>query len=221
MSTAAIETLDPHGRRVIDVSALPNSAIDSRAPVWWGNALMMCIESMTVILLLVSYFYLRRNFDAWPPPQALTVPPIYHPVPDLPIPTIELVLILASCLPMYWTDMAARRNDAKKVKAGLWLMLAVSVVLCVLRLLEMRESHLKFRWDENAYGSILWWILGMHLLYLLSAAGEFFIMLMWILKHSLDRKHGLDVTLAGGFWYWAAITWALCYATIYIGARVL
>ena len=65
----AIETVDRNGRRVLDVSGLPNTAMDAYAPVWWGNALLMMIESMTVLLLLASYFYLRRNFTQWPPPQ--------------------------------------------------------------------------------------------------------------------------------------------------------
>ena len=217
----AIQTLDANGRRVLDVSGLPNSAMDSYAAVWWGNALLMIIESMTVLLLLVSYFYIRRNFYDWPPPQPRNIPPLFHPYPDLLIPSIELAVILASCFLMYWTDMAARREEAGKVKAGLWIMLAVSLAMIALRFLEMQSSHLKFRWDDNAYASVIWVILGTHLTYLLAAAAEFLIMVLWIMRHSLDPKHGLDVTLAGGYWYWAAATWVACYLTIYVGARVL
>src|SRR4051812_3017774 len=111
--SGAIETIDVNGRRVLDVSGLPDKAMDSYAPVWWGNALLIMIESTTVLLLLVGYAYLRRNFQEWPPTQPRTIPPLFHPVPDLPIPTIELILIVASCFPMYWTDMAARRNDGQ------------------------------------------------------------------------------------------------------------
>src|SRR3954447_19125947 len=129
----AVETVDLSGRRVLDVSSLPNTAMDAYAPVWWGNALLMMIESMTVLLLLASYFYLRRNFTEWPPPQPKTVPPLFHTVPDLLVPTIELVLIVLSCLPMYWTDMASRRNDGERVKKGLWIMIAIGVVLIAMR----------------------------------------------------------------------------------------
>jgi cytochrome c oxidase subunit 3 len=215
----AVETIDVNGRRVLDVSGLPNTAMDAYAPVWWGNALLIMIESMTVLLVVASYFYLRRNFTEWPPPQPRMIPPLFHPVPDLALPTIELVLIVLSCLPMYWTDMAARRNDEGGVKRGLWVMLAIGIALIALRFFEMQSSHLKFRWDDNAYGSIIWTILGLHLTYLLGAAAEFFIMQMWIVKHSFDPKHGLDVTLLGGYWYWTAATWVLCYGTVYIGAR--
>lgn len=216
----AIETFDSTGRRVLDVSPLPDSREDSREPVWWGNALLICIESMTVVLLLVSYFYVRQNFKEWPPPQSNTPNGLFRPVPDLLIPTIELILIVGSCIPMYLTDCALLRDDEKKVRLGLALMTAVSFIAVALRFMELRVSHLKFSWDDNAYGSVIWAILGVHLTYLLAAAIEFAVMLAWILRHKLDRKHGLDVTLAGGYWYWTAATWILCYATVYIGARV-
>src|SRR6476646_7646242 len=104
-----IETTDAEGRRVLDVSNLPDHAWDSQAPVWWGNTLLIFIESTTMLLLIVAYFYLRRNFEQWPPPQPNVEPPLYRPFPDLPIPTIELAMIILSCLPMYLTDMAARK----------------------------------------------------------------------------------------------------------------
>jgi heme/copper-type cytochrome/quinol oxidase subunit 3 len=219
MTHQTVETIDPHGRRVLDVSGLPNTAIDHYAPVWWGNALLIMIESTTVLLLLASYFYLRRNFTEWPPPQPLTMPPIFHPVPNLTVPTIELILLVLSCIPMYFTDMAARRNDGPAVRRGLALILAVGVILIALRFFELRPSQLKFRWDENAYASIVWIILGTHLTYLLAAVAEFAIMLAWIIKHSFDPKHGLDITLLGGYWYWTAATWVACYGVVYFGAR--
>lgn len=216
-----IETIDAQGRRVLDVSGLPTSAEGPRAPVWWGNALLMFIETTTIVLLLISYFYIRRNFTEWPPPQSSTIPPIYHPVPDLPIPTCELVVILASCLAMFWTAQAARREDAPRVKVGLFVMVIVSLALTLLRFMELRQPHLKFAWDQNAYGSIIWTILGLHLTYLLAGLAEFFIMWLWVLRHNLDPKHGLDVTLAAAYWYWVAATWVACYLTVYVGARVL
>ena len=216
-----LEITDVDDRRVLDVSKLPNTAMGSRAPVWWGNTLLMFIESTTVMLLLVSYFYLRRNFTQWPPPQPNAFPPLFRPVPDLMIPLVESVLLLLSMLPMYLTNRAARLNSSKGVKTGLVILFAITLVAIALRFMEMRSSHLKFRWDDNAYGSLVWTILGLHLTYLLGAAAEFFIIGLWIFRHDLDPKHGLDVTLMGIYWYWTVATWVLCFATVYIGARVL
>ena len=63
------------------------------------------------------------------------------------------------------------------------------------------------------------WLTGVH--HAVSAAAEFLIMGAWIALHELDEKHALDVTLAGGFWYWVAGTGAIVYAVLFWGPRVL
>ena len=207
--------------RVLDVSGLPDHGHGTRAtPVWWGNTLLIFIETTTMVLLLVAYFYIRRNFTA------VAAGPVQHaaaPVPPAARPAgaddRNWSLIVLSCLPMYWTDMAARTADSRRVVAGLWLMFAVAVAAIVLRFFEFPGLH--FRWDDNAYGSITWTILGMHLTYLLAQAAEFFIMALYLMRHPLDPKHGLDVTLAGGYWYWVAATWVAAYATVYLGSENL
>jgi cytochrome c oxidase subunit III len=209
----------PTARHQIDVSALPDHAMDSRDPVWWGNTLMIFIETTTIALLVMAYFYLRRNFDEWPPPQVMTLPPIYHPVPDLPIPTIETIIFVLSCGLMYWTDLSARAKDNWRTRIGVAILFAIGIALTVLR---FKEFHgLKFRWDENAYGSIIWTMIGMHLTYILAATLEFFILGLWLFTHPIDDKRALDVTLCGGYWYWVTGTWIVVYAVVYFGARLL
>jgi cytochrome c oxidase subunit 3 len=205
----------------IDVSHLPTSAFDWRAPVWWGNTLAILIETTTMVLLIATYFYLRRNFGEWPPNNPDVLPPLYHhdALPDLKFSTINTILIAAACLPMYWTDLRARRKDAAGVRIGLVIMLLLAAVAIVLRFYEF--PGLKFKWNTNAYGSVLWWILGMHLTYLIAAALEFFIMALWVFLHPIDDNHALDVTLAGGYWYWLAGVWVVVYFVVYFGARVL
>lgn len=199
--------------RRIDVSGLPDHAWDERSPVWWGNALLMFIESTTVAILLATYFYLRQNFNLWPPPKSDVIPPIGQPFPKLLAGSLDAAIVVASCAMMYWTDMAARRKDRGKVLIGLGVMLLVALAAIALRFWEFRQVLV--RWNDNAYASTVWTMLGTHLTYLLAGAAEFFIMALWMLRHDLDEKHALDVTLAGGYWYWTAATWAILYVVIF------
>ena len=50
MAEAFPEPLSPQRPpiEVIDVSDLPESAFDWRDPVWWGNTLLICIETSTM-----------------------------------------------------------------------------------------------------------------------------------------------------------------------------
>jgi heme/copper-type cytochrome/quinol oxidase subunit 3 len=201
------------------VSHLPTAAMDERSPLWWGNLLLIIIETSTLGIMLASYFYLRMNEQQWPPPKVDVYPPIMEPVPDLGFATADVVLMAAACLPMYWTDMAARRKDRWKVVLGLALMLAIACVAIWFRWKEFFAT--KFWWNDNAYASTVWTTLALALMYQLAAALEFLVMGAWIAVHGMDEKHALDVTLAGGFWYWVAGTGVILYAVLFWGPRVL
>jgi cytochrome c oxidase subunit III len=200
--------------RKIDASLLTDSVWDARAPLWWGNTLMIFIETVTMVLLFASYFYVRRNFWEWPPPRVDQGPPMLEPVPKLLAGTINVVMIVLSCAVMYWTDQAARKTDRPKVTVGLIIMTLVTLASLVLRGFEFKDLH--FRWDDNAYASNVWAILFMHLVYLIGAFGEFVIVLIWcLLRRPFDEKHGLDVTLMGGYWYWLVGIWVPAYFIVY------
>lgn len=200
-------------RAVIDASKLPDHGWDSDAPLWWGNLLLIFIETSSVALLLASYFYIRRNFWEWPPPRVSFLPHLVDPNPYLGAATIDTILVILACVPMYWTDMAARKKQRAKIILGLGIMLVVTLAAIGLRWHELRDVH--FRWDDNAYASCIWWILGLHLFYLITTLVEFGILFAWGLVHPYEDKHALDVTLMGGFWYWVAGMWAIIYVVLW------
>ena len=200
-------------RATIDASKLPDHAWDANAPLWWGNLLLMFIETTSMVLLFATYFYVRRNFHEWPPPRINEMPPIHHPVPHLAAATANTILLLASCLPMYWTDMAARRLDRRKVILGLLVMIAIGVIACLLRCREFHDIHV--RWDENAYGSVVWTTLGLHFIYIITGVVEFALIAAFAARYGFEEKHALDTTLMGGFWYWLAGIWLITYIIIY------
>jgi len=202
---------------ILDVSHLPDNAFDMRSPVWWGNTLMILIESTTIVLVLATYFCCWRNFEKWPPPNPNRLMS-HDTLPSLGASTANLILIAGTCFAMYLTDKAARRLKDKPVIIGLMLMFIVAIVAIILRFYEFAGT--KFRWSDNAYASIVWTLLGLHLTYLIMAAGEFFIMGIWTITHPLDAHHAHDITLAGGSWYWIAGTWIVIYFVIYIAPRL-
>src|SRR4051794_11991083 len=123
MTSLPYETSRPH----LDVSHLPESAFDTRAPAWWGNLLMTLIETTTVLLLLTAYLYLHQNFDQWPPPRTDMPPTIEVPFPDLKAATIDTVLLVASCGLMYFTDTAARAKRRIPPLVGLAILVLVGL----------------------------------------------------------------------------------------------
>src|SRR2546423_893684 len=87
-------------RPTLDVYQLPSSGIDAEHPIWWGNTLLLAVETTMVMLLLVTYFYVRKNFEPWPPPVAESTVPLLPSAPKLGFSTANIVLLLLSCIPM-------------------------------------------------------------------------------------------------------------------------
>jgi hypothetical protein len=46
-------------QQVLDVSHLPTSVADDSGVLWWGNALIMVIESTKITICIATYFYMR------------------------------------------------------------------------------------------------------------------------------------------------------------------
>jgi len=206
-------------RAIIDVSTLPRTALDHRSPIWWGNVLLLVIETTMFALLISMYFYVRVvDFDLWPPPQ-VNAKPIFHPAPDWLLPSINLGILLVSVVPMLWVDRACLKRNVAAVKMGLVACVLLGLVVIAVRFLEFRSLH--FQWNENAYASIVWTILGLHLTHLIIATSENVIMTVWVFVKGLDDKHARDVRVTASYWYWVAGIWLVLYLVIWGGARWL
>lgn len=206
------------GPHALDVSALPESALDHRSLVWWGNLLLLVIETTMFSLLAASYFYVRMNFREWPPPLVHGAVPISHPVPPLGRPTLTLALLLLSLLPAVLSDRAALAMDERRVRWCFGLLTALGVIAAALRFHEL--PALQFSWDDNAYASVIWTTVCLHLLHIIVSTAENLGLLLWAVTHPLDRKHARDIRVSGVYWYWVVTVWIPLYAMIYFGPRL-
>jgi heme/copper-type cytochrome/quinol oxidase subunit 3 len=204
-------------RAVIDVSKLPHHEFDTYDPVWWGNNGLLAIETSMFAILIATYFYLRQNFALWPPPLAQLTAPL-RPLPELTYGIANTILLLLSCIPMVMTDRAARHKNRRTTQVGLTICVICGLAAMVLRGFEF--SAVQFRWDSNAYGSVVWFMLGMHALHLLVLTSEAVLLLIWILRREFDMKHRVDVVTVAVYWYWVVGIWLVLFAIIYFTPRL-
>jgi len=94
----------------LDVARLPSYGFGTRSLMWWGTAGMCAIEGVAFAFMIVIYFYLRSFAKTWPDDGS---------VPELRWGTVNLVLILLSALPNWYTGRAALDRDVARVRAGL------------------------------------------------------------------------------------------------------
>jgi heme/copper-type cytochrome/quinol oxidase subunit 3 len=206
-------------QKALDVSALPECALDHRSTIWWGNTWLLVIETTMFALLVASYLYVRLNFPAWPPPLTTRSVPVANPVPLLTLPTIVLGVLIVSLIPAYIADRVALAMKERTVRLMFAALVALGVLAAILRFREF--PSLQFSWNDNAYASICWTIVAMHLLHIIVATAENTAMLLWALTHSLDRKHARDVRVSAAYWYWVVGIWILLYLLIYLGPRFI
>ena len=112
-----------NSRPAIDVSALPESVVDHRSLVWWGNNLLIAVETTMFALLVAGYFYVRPNFTSWPPPQVNQPIAHFDPVPALGVPTFNLLLLILTLAPMILADRACLKLKRRTTETALTLLI--------------------------------------------------------------------------------------------------
>jgi cytochrome c oxidase subunit III len=192
----------------LDVAQLPSYGFSHRSLMWWGNAGMMAIEGVAFGFMIVIYFYLRSITTTWP----VGAPP------DLMWGTINLVIILVSVVPNYFASRAAVDCDRARVRTSLIACSILQLALCVVRWFEF--TALNVRWDDSAYGSAVWVLLGLHTFNLVTDFGDTLVLTAVMYTRPLEGKRFVDIAENCGYWYFVVLTWIPIYAVIYFGARI-
>jgi cytochrome c oxidase subunit III len=192
-------------RIVQDLSGLPTYAFGHRGTVWWGTLGFLVIEGMGFVIAVIVYFYLRSGSGIWP---------LNGTPPDLLWGTLNTVVFVLSLLPNHWVKKAAEREDLGTVRIGLVVSLLIGLVMLGIRWMELQ--NLNCRWDENAYGSIVWFIIGLHTLHLITEIGENAVIcaLMWI--GPIEGRRFVDVSENQEYWYFVVAAWLPIYLVVYL-----
>jgi cytochrome c oxidase subunit 3 len=190
----------------LDVSGLPPHAFGHRAPLWWGVLLLVAIESTAMGLLLVSYFYLRGNYDVWPP--------VPIGAPALRLASIQAALLGLSYVPMWLAVRAARRQQLVPTRSWLTVAMILGAAMLVVRWFEF--ERIPFRWDTTAYGSVFWMTLGLHVTHVLTGVLEDAMVIAVLWRGPVEQKHFGDVEASALLWYFSVIEWVPAFAILYL-----
>jgi heme/copper-type cytochrome/quinol oxidase subunit 3 len=194
---------------VLDVSRLAPGAFGHRSILWWGTMGIILIEGAAFGLAIAAYFYLRLRNETWPP----NVPP-----PMLRWGTINTVVLLASAVPNELARRAAERINLARVRFWLIVCLGFGVVFNVLRVFEF--ATLNVSWDTNAYGSIVWLLLGLHTTHILTDVLDTGVLTALIFIGPIEEKRFVDVSETAWYWYFVVLTWVPIYGVLYWAPRL-
>jgi len=187
----------------LDVSKIPTYAFGPANALWWGNLAFMVIEGLGFIFSIATYLYTYNHNKNWP----LGSPP------GLLWPSLIVAVMVLSEIPNVWLKRMASRKDLERVRQGLIVMSLIAAVCIGLRCFEF--TTLAVRWDENAYGSILWFLLALHTTHLVTDAVETWVMAVLIHIGPVDMRRFPEVEDNQDYWHFVVLFWVLIYTVLY------
>jgi heme/copper-type cytochrome/quinol oxidase subunit 3 len=196
--------------RTLDVSQLAPGAFGHRSLVWWGTAGIIIVETTAFAMTIAAYFYLRTRVPYWPP----NVPP-----PDHLWGAVNTMVLLLSMIPNELARRAADRVDLAKVRLWMVVAIAFGLVFNIVRVFEF--ASLNVRWDTNAYGSVVWLLLGLHTTHIVTDFLDTSVLATLMFVGPVEEKRFVDVSENAGYWYFVVLSWLPIYGVIYWAPRLI
>jgi heme/copper-type cytochrome/quinol oxidase subunit 3 len=197
--------------RTLDVSVLPPGAFGHRSLMWWGSLGLMLIEGTAFALAIGMYLYYWTHATEWPPGH--TAPP------RLLWGTLNTVILLASAVPNELTKKAAERVDLRSTQLWMVVSLVFGVGFNIVRAFEFGSLNVK--WSQDAYGSIVWLLLGLHTTHIVTDVLDSCVLAVLLFVGPVEERRFVDVSENCVYWYFVVLTWLPIYAVIYWAPRVL
>ncbi|MBC6982562.1 cytochrome C oxidase subunit III [Caulobacter sp. 17J80-11] len=197
-------------RVVGDLSTLPDHAFGLRSILFWGVIGFMLVEGTVFVLAGGVYLYLRGLSPTWPPEPVLPPSLIYS--------AIFTLALFATELPNRWLNRRARALDLRATRAGLVLMTVLGLALLLLRAFEF--PHLNVRWDQNAYGSVVWMLMILHTTHLITDWADTAVFTVWTFTHDVGPDQFSDASDNCAYWTFVVWTWLPIYALVYWAPRL-
>jgi len=195
----------------VDVSELPREGFGVASPAWWGTIGFMVIEGSSLVLCAFAYGYLSRRSPMWPPAG---IAPLRWGVG-----TLVAAAFLLSLVPAIMLHRAAKTLDRGVVLLMLLIGASVEAIIVGLRGYELHA--LPMRWDGTAYGSTVWFTMGLHTTLLVMDFGETLVFAALFLRGSVDKRHFADVADSVLYWFFVVLSWIPLYFMLYVAPRVL
>jgi cytochrome c oxidase subunit 3 len=197
-------------RVVADVSALPLHAHGIASLTWWGTLAFMLIEGTGFALGIGVYLYLASIAPEWP---------LASLAPDPGPGTAITLVLLASLVPNFLLSRWAGKEDLRLTRIGIAVMSVVGIVPLVIRFYEF--GALNVSWDSNAYGSVVWLLIGLHTTHIITDVADTLVLAaLMFTRHGDNRRRYGDVQDNAMYWNFVVLTWIPVYACVYGVARL-
>jgi cytochrome c oxidase subunit 1/cytochrome c oxidase subunit I+III len=190
--------------------ALPVSTVvhgqGRHPPLYYATLLFLAIEAVEFGAFIASYFYLRSTTNDWPPGDL--------PLPNLVLPTLATILMIASDVPTYLGDHVIKQGDKRKL--FLYLALTIVLELGFLGLMAKHMYGLYYLWSDSAYATVYWVLVVTHLVFTGFMVLENVYALVEASTGFYDAERHWGITVDGLNSHFVTAAWVAIYLTVFI-----
>jgi len=179
--------------------------------MWWGTLGIVFIEGAAFGIAIAAYFYLATRSPYWPPHG--DAPPVLF------WGTLNTFVLLASAIPNELAKRAGERIDLRWTRIWLVVCLVVGVAFNVIRIYEF--SALNVLWNRDAYGSIVWLLLGLHTTHIVTDVLDTGVLTALMFTGPIEERRFVDVSENAVYWYFVVAAWLPIYGVLYWAPRVM
>jgi cytochrome c oxidase subunit III len=192
-------------RIALDLAKLPMHGMRAASVTWWGTLAFMLIEGTGFALVIAVYLYLMSLAATWP---------IDAPKPALLPGTLVTLILVASLIPNFLMSRWAEQQDLRKVRIGIVVMSLLGIAPLIARAFEF--AALGISWDNNAYGSIVWTLLGLHTTHIITDLIDTLVLAaLMFTRHGNNARRFGDVQDNVMYSNFVVVTWLPIYGCIY------
>ena len=160
----------------------------------WGMAVFIASEATLFAAVVATYYYLRLEQPAWPPPG--------DPEPRLLVPALLVLALAATVVPIQLASRAVTGGRLAATRLWLVVALAVQVPYLVWAAHDFRDQLDRFPASTDAYSSAYYTLLGLDDLHVLLGI----LFNAWLLARLATglTTYRVNATRAVA-WYWYAV----------------
>jgi cytochrome c oxidase subunit 3 len=164
-------------------------------------------EVMLFGALFAAYFVIRGESSGWPPPGRLDRP-------ELLLPGLNSLLLVASSVTMQWAVRAARVGERSRILRWLGLTLLLGGTFILIQGYEFATNG--FGLDAGIFGSTFYILTGFHGAHVLAGLCLISIVANRARLGLVSPEHHTAVEATSYYWHFVDVVWLLLFSTVYV-----
>ena len=163
-------------------------------------------EVMLFGALFAAYFVIRSESGGWPPAGQAR--------PELILPGVNTLLLMASSVTMQWAVQAIGRGQVATMRLGLRLTLLLGGVFTVIQAFEFATNG--FGLSDGVFGSTFYTLSGFHVAHVLAGLGFMVILATRARRGLISQQHHTAVVAGSYYWHFVVLVAVFLFSTLYV-----